>query len=339
MKNHGDRLKLDPEELYRKKQEALNALRIATELISFDTMVAALQEPEEILEETAKKIQEIYKFKGVCFYLVNEENGFFYQARCIPDKDSVRFEEECAELIESGVFSLALHKNAPHFTQAINEKEFILIHPITTPRRIRGMFLAISPVGKDKFPEHVGYLLTLILFFCANLLESYETYGYLKDINTKLEEHVEALGKLNTRLIKEIETRKQKEIELKKSEERYRSIIENIEDAYVEMDLNGKLTFCNNSLLKITGYDKSEVIGKKFSSFVDKKDRSMVLKLIKGLLKGKMSNRYIQIKINIKDGGSIFMEGLLSPIKDGDENLVGFRTILRDVTNRKSLGK
>ena len=48
---------------------------------------------------------------------------------------------------------------------------------------------------------------------------------------------------------------------LRQNEEKYRSIIENIEEGYFELDLKGNLTFHNNSVCRIAGYDPEELRG------------------------------------------------------------------------------
>ena len=48
---------------------------------------------------------------------------------------------------------------------------------------------------------------------------------------------------------------------LRQSEEKYRTILENIEDGYFEVDLTGSLTFFNDALCRITGYPKDKLMG------------------------------------------------------------------------------
>jgi PAS domain S-box-containing protein len=44
-------------------------------------------------------------------------------------------------------------------------------------------------------------------------------------------------------------------------EEKYRSILTNIEELYYEVDLAGNLTISNDSMSKILGYSKDELTG------------------------------------------------------------------------------
>ncbi|MFC1533709.1 PAS domain S-box protein [Thermodesulfobacteriota bacterium] len=48
---------------------------------------------------------------------------------------------------------------------------------------------------------------------------------------------------------------------IRKSEEKFKDILESIEDGYYEVDIAGSFTFFNDSLCKILGYSKKELIG------------------------------------------------------------------------------
>ena len=60
--------------------------------------------------------------------------------------------------------------------------------------------------------------------------------------------------------IEDITQRRQTQKALKNSEERYRSIIENIQEGYYEVDLEGSFTFCNEAMRNILGYEEQEML-------------------------------------------------------------------------------
>jgi len=57
------------------------------------------------------------------------------------------------------------------------------------------------------------------------------------------------------------------------SEEKYRTIIESSEDGYYEVDLSGNFTYLNNSMGKIIGHSKDEIIGQNLRQFMDDEHR------------------------------------------------------------------
>ena len=56
------------------------------------------------------------------------------------------------------------------------------------------------------------------------------------------------------------------------SEEKYRNILENITDGYYEVDLAGNLTFFNDSLRKLAGYTRTELMGMSHKEYTDKEN-------------------------------------------------------------------
>ncbi|RPJ11325.1 MAG: PAS domain S-box protein, partial [Deltaproteobacteria bacterium] len=66
---------------------------------------------------------------------------------------------------------------------------------------------------------------------------------------------------------------------LKISEEKCAMILENIQEGYYEVDLDGNYTFFNEGLLRLTGYSREEMLGLNFSSLVDEYNRKKVFKV------------------------------------------------------------
>ncbi len=62
-------------------------------------------------------------------------------------------------------------------------------------------------------------------------------------------------------IARDISERKQAEQALQASEEKYRSILQSIEEGYYEVDLAGNFTFFNDSLVKSLGYTREELMG------------------------------------------------------------------------------
>jgi PAS domain S-box-containing protein len=59
----------------------------------------------------------------------------------------------------------------------------------------------------------------------------------------------------------DITERKKMDESLRESEEKYRTILESIEEGYFEVDLTGNFTFLNDALCKISGYTRDELLG------------------------------------------------------------------------------
>jgi len=56
---------------------------------------------------------------------------------------------------------------------------------------------------------------------------------------------------------------------IKDSEDKYRNILENIQEGYFELDLNGNFVFFNNAFSMILGYSNEELIGLHYEKIMD----------------------------------------------------------------------
>ena len=64
--------------------------------------------------------------------------------------------------------------------------------------------------------------------------------------------------------------------ELRQSEEKYRSILENIREAYFEVDLEGNFTFFNDSFCRILGYSREEMTSMNYRRYTDKENGEFI---------------------------------------------------------------
>ncbi|MGM0382106.1 MAG: PAS domain S-box protein [Thermodesulfobacteriota bacterium] len=122
---------------------------------------------------------------------------------------------------------------------------------------------------------------------------------------------------------------------LRKSEEKYRSILENINEAYYEVDLAGNLTFFNDSLCKILGYKRAELQGMNNRQYTDKKNADKIYKDFRRVYKKGKTKKILDHAIIRKNGSRRNIEGSVSLMKDLQGNAIGFRGLFRDVTERK----
>jgi diguanylate cyclase (GGDEF)-like protein/PAS domain S-box-containing protein len=130
----------------------------------------------------------------------------------------------------------------------------------------------------------------------------------------------------------DIDDRKKAEQALKASEERYRTILENIEDGYYELDLNGNFTFFNESCRKIFGYSREEMMG---LSEADKDTKEKLFGIALNVYKSGQPEKGLDLEIIRKDGFKRHIEISVSLIKDANGKYIGYRGIVRDIDDRK----
>ncbi len=133
----------------------------------------------------------------------------------------------------------------------------------------------------------------------------------------------------------DITDRKQAEEALRQSEERYRTILDDIEEGYFEVDLAGRSTFVNDSLCKIYGYPREEFLGTDNRRFTDKENAERVYEAFNQVYRTGEPGRIFNYEIIRKDGTKRQVEVFPSLRKDSSGKPMGFRGITRDVTERK----
>ncbi len=67
-------------------------------------------------------------------------------------------------------------------------------------------------------------------------------------------------------------------IALQQSEQKYRHLVETMNDGLAVQDKNGLFTFVNNKFLQMIGYSKNEVTGHKVTDFLDKPNKKILQK-------------------------------------------------------------
>ncbi|MBU2511916.1 response regulator [bacterium] len=153
------------------------------------------------------------------------------------------------------------------------------------------------------------------------------------DLEGIVKERTNDLKKINDHLLQEIDEKQEAKKRLQKSEEKYRSILENIEEGYYELDMNGNLKFLNDSLAKILDASKDKLVDKKFGLLEKKVDISKLEKTLEYVSKSGKTAPMMKWEVPGPDGPQKFLESSISLIKDGEIN-AGFRGIIRDVTER-----
>ena len=135
--------------------------------------------------------------------------------------------------------------------------------------------------------------------------------------------------------IQDITERKKAEEALRKSEERYRTVLESIEEGYYEVDLKGNFIFLNDSMCRIWGYPKEELMGINNRLLVDAETAEKEYQIFNKIYTTGESVKGYHHEIIRKDRTRGYIEGSASILKDISGTPVGFRGISRDITERK----
>jgi len=131
---------------------------------------------------------------------------------------------------------------------------------------------------------------------------------------------------------RDISQRKRVEEMLRQSEEKYRVLIENIQDGIFIIQ-NAKMKFVNEGFARITGYSIEEIIGNDFSYLIAPQDRELVADRYTRRLRGEKVPADYEFRLMRKDGTILTVDmnvGVFTYL--GSIASIG---ILKDITQRK----
>ena len=136
--------------------------------------------------------------------------------------------------------------------------------------------------------------------------------------------------------VQDITERKRTLETLQESERRFREMLETINLLAVILNTNGKVTFCNDSLLTLTGWKREEVINEDwFEKFIPE-ENSDLKSLYLGSLAASALPAHQENPIRTKSGEIRLIHWNNTILRDGTGRIVGSASIGEDVTERKA---
>jgi len=147
------------------------------------------------------------------------------------------------------------------------------------------------------------------------------------------------LMRVKRKLEKEIRERRRIEKTLQEWENKYRTILESIEDGYFEVDISGNFTSFNDALCRILGYSTDELKGANYRQYTDEVNARELYQSFNKVYRTGEPTKSLEWEIITKEGTRRQVEISVSPVRDEKNDLVGFRGIARDVTERKRIEK
>jgi diguanylate cyclase (GGDEF)-like protein/PAS domain S-box-containing protein len=127
--------------------------------------------------------------------------------------------------------------------------------------------------------------------------------------------------------------RKSAELKLRASEEKYRNLIDSLQEGIWALDKDDNTTFVNKRMAEMLGYSIGEMIGKKVFSFMDEQGVELCKKRIE-LRKQGVKEQH-DFELLRKDGSRLYVTMEASPIMDDAGNYIGGVAGVIDVSERR----
>gem|GEM_PF-931938 len=145
---------------------------------------------------------------------------------------------------------------------------------------------------------------------------------------------LEAVERLASLLAISLERLHQEEAR-RESEERFRSLVEALNDLVWEMDAQGHYTYVSPKLVDLLGYQPEEVLGRSYLELLAPEEAQRIRELLGPILTAGKPFVFVGKTSLHKCGWPVVLESSGMPIIDAKGRLAGYRGIDRDITERQ----
>jgi PAS domain S-box-containing protein len=122
-----------------------------------------------------------------------------------------------------------------------------------------------------------------------------------------------------------------------KSEGRYRTILDQMQDSYYEVDLAGNYIFVSESAGHSLGYTREELLGQNYRLTAIEEDTKGIFAAFNEVYRTGKPNKGFAHRIRHKDGSILFSEVSIDLKRNEQREVIGFKCVSRDTTERKQV--
>ena len=123
----------------------------------------------------------------------------------------------------------------------------------------------------------------------------------------------------------------------READRRLREVLQQTQFLVVQLDAEGSIQFCNDAVLRVTGYDRDEMQGKNWFELCvpadqrERRHRGYLEAMVPGGLLGALEER----DVLTRSGGRRVVEWNIVPLRERDGGVVGCSAMGTDVTDRR----
>jgi PAS domain S-box-containing protein len=124
---------------------------------------------------------------------------------------------------------------------------------------------------------------------------------------------------------------------LRVSEDRFRSLVQNLSDIITVHTKEGIITYVSPSITRILGYKPNSLMGKAPFEIIHPDDRERITRLFSGVVDGQSSDPAVEIRACRSDGNWIYLEAVATTLleQDGAQAIVSPRGISLSASKRR----
>ncbi len=158
--------------------------------------------------------------------------------------------------------------------------------------------------------------------------------GYWACFNSEITEFNEEETFLSS--IIDINDRKLAETALLESENRFRSLVESMNEWVWEVNAEGIYTYVSPIVYDLLGYQPEEILGKTLFHIIAPEDKERIAIEVSSIMKSLRPFKSLEKKCIHKHGHIVIHEASGVPLFNDENILIGFRGVNRDITQKKN---
>ena len=207
-----------------------------------------------------------------------------------------------------------------------------------------GLFLVKNPppfLVNYSFDFKLRFISSFFVVFAFSYLFEYSREKHREelrkshdDLEKRVEERTSALQEAVNKLQREISERRRIEEALRESEAKFQQLFDEAPVGYHEYDTQGRITKVNRTELEMLGYPLEEMLGQpvwKFSGEEETSRHAVLAKLAGTIPPGRGFERTYRRK----DGTTFPVIIEDRPLRDSEGRIIGIRSTIQDITDRR----
>jgi PAS domain S-box-containing protein len=175
-----------------------------------------------------------------------------------------------------------------------------------------------------------GVLLSLAL---ADRIQSLNV-AYRRQARQTVEQRTRELNQTVQSLQQAVERHEQAELALQQSELKYRLLVESVNDLIYQTDAKGFFTYLNPTALQRLEDEPKNLLGTHFTEFVRPDQRKKVARFYDKQYRDRLVDTYLEFPAVTRRGREFWVGQTVHAVTEANE-VVGFRAVARDITERK----
>ncbi|MDP2207913.1 MAG: PAS domain S-box protein [Bacteroidota bacterium] len=157
-----------------------------------------------------------------------------------------------------------------------------------------------------------------------------------KNSKNQIVGYVGTITDITERKLAELASKRTEEA-LRESEEKFRNLVENINDVFYSSDGQGRFIYCSPNFYTSMGYSLQEIIGNSYIRIVAPVDRRKVVDHYLEETKNGVLDTKLELRVRCKDGKIFWVEQNTRIVRNTYGNVVEYRNVVRDISERKRI--